>query len=302
MAPLHLLLQSRLLDSGDDSQITKTSQLLLEHGVSVHVRNKNGQMPLHIASHRGLSGIVALLLKFGADIDAQDNDAMTPLHMLSQSWLLDSGDDSQSTKTAQLLLEHGASVHVRNKYGQMPLHTASRHGSSKIIPLLLKFGADVDAQDNDTMTPLLLVLHTRWARDSQIATISRLLLEHGASVHVRNKNGQMPIHLASQHGRSGIVQLLLKSGADVDARDNSNITPLHIAVSSPFQRRFLKSHLDSSPLLSSVIKTIKLLLEHGANLQMQNDKGETPFQVALRRGEQKIIDVLSGYVQNDQAI
>jgi len=371
VTPLHLVSQSRLSDSRDDPRGTKTAQLLLEHGASVHVRNKHGQMPLHAGSYHGRADIVALLLKFGADVDAQDNDSMTPLHLVSQSRLFDSRDDPRGTKTAQLLLEHGASVHVRNKHGQMPLHAGSYHGRADIVALLLKFGAEVDAQDNDTMTPLLVVSQNCWGNNDQIAETAQVLLDHGASVHVRNKNGQMPLHaasrlgcsrivalllkfgadvdaqdnnamtslhlasqhpwgdnsgitetallllehgasahlrnkygqmplhLASQHVLPGIVELLLKFGADADARDNSNITPLHVAISSPFQRGYSKSFIGNSPMLLSVIETIKLLLGYGANLQMQNDKGETPLQVASTRGEQEIIDLLSDDVQND---
>jgi len=153
------------------------------------------------------------------------------------------------------------------------------------------------------MTPLLLVSQQHhWGNDSQITNTAQLLLEHGASVHMRNKNGQMPlVHLASQHGLSGIVEVLLKFGADVGAWDNNNITPLHFAVSSLFQREFSVSPFDDFPRLWSIItgKTTKLVLEHGANPQMQNDKGETPLQVALTRGEQGIIDVLSDCAQND---
>ena len=297
MTPLHLVSQSRLAMFGDYSHISKTAQLLLEHGASVRVRNKNGQTPLHAASHNGLSDIVALLLKFGADVDAQDNDTMTPLFLVSEHLF---GDDSQTTKTAQLLLEHGASVHVRNKTGWMPLHTASHRGHSCIVALLLKFGADVDAQDNDTMTPLLLVSQSGFGDESQTAKTAQLLLEHGASVHMRNKNGQMPLHLASPHGISGIVEFLLKFGADVDARDKRNITPLHFAVTSLC--RFPSGSSQDSPFFWGVIKTTKLLLEHGANFQMKNDKGETLFQVASRRGWQEIVDVLSNYMQIDGAM
>jgi len=293
MTALLFVLHSR---RGDDSQITKTAQLLLEHGASVHVRNKNGQMPLHLASHHGLFDSVALLLKFGADVDAQDNDTMTPLLLVSQSQPF-GREYPKITKTVRLLLDHGASVDVRNKTGQTPLHLATHYGLSGVAALLLKFGADVDTQDNDTMTPLLFVSQNPWGDNYQNTKSAQLLLEHGASVHVRNKNGQMPLHLASQHVLTGIVEILLNLGADVNAQDNSNITPLHFAVSSPFQRGLSKSLLldDDSPPLWSVIKTIKLLLGNGANLQMQNDKGETPFQVTLRRGEHVILDVLSDY-------
>src|SRR5260221_3509660 len=139
-------------------------------------------MPLHAASQRGHSGIVALLLKFGADVDAQDNDAMTPLLLVPQhqSPFRDTSQ-IQITKTAQLLLEHGASVHMRNKNGQMPLHLASHHCRSCIVALLLKFGADVDAQGNDAMTPLLLGLQhpgpSCKPSQTRITELAQLLLE-----------------------------------------------------------------------------------------------------------------------------
>jgi len=48
-------------------------------------------------------------------------------------------------------------------------------------------GADVDAQDDDIMTPLLCSL------ESFISiAAAQLLLDHGASVHVQNENGQTP--------------------------------------------------------------------------------------------------------------
>jgi len=286
MTPLLLVLQSHW---GDDSKITKTAQVLVDHGANAHVQNKSGQVPLHLASHHGLFCVVTLLLKLGADVDAQDNDDMTPLLLTLQSC---QSNDSKITKIAQLLLEHGANVHVRNKSGQMPLHIALNRDFFGIVALLLRSGVDINAQDNDTMTPLLLVLQYHWGDDSRSTKTAQLLLEHGASVHMHSKNGRTPLHLASQHVLSGTVEILLRFGADVDTQDNSSNTPLHFAVSSPFQCKFTKSFLDNSPLLWSVIKTIKLLLENGANIQIQNVNGETPFQVGLMRGEQEIIDML----------
>jgi len=210
----------------------KATRMLLGRGEPfkrrLNARDKNSWTPLHLASQCGHSGIAGLLLTLGADVDAQDNDTMTPLLLVSsrQSTFR---RRSQITKTIQVLLEYGASVHVRNKYGQTPLHTASHRGLSGVAALLLKFGADVDAQDNDAMTPLLLASQHHWGGDSGITKTARLLLEHGASVHVRNKNGQMPLHLASHRDLSGIVALLLKFGADVDAQDNDAMTPLLLA-------------------------------------------------------------------------
>jgi len=281
----------------------KVAQMLLQRdgAVKKHVnaRNKKGQTALHLASEYHYPRIVALLLKVGLDVDAQDNDNMTPLLLASGR---DTFDDARGTATAQVLLEHGASVHVRNKNGQTPLHLASQCHHSSIVALLLKFGADVNAQDNDNMTPLHLALGQYTPDNARVTTAAQVLLEHGASVHVRNKNGQTPLHLASQHGLSGIVALLLKFGADMDAQDDDNMTPLHFAVhlSSEPDTGFFYGD-DGDTKYDKAVKVITLLLKHGVNVQVQNNNGETPLQVASGRADQKpeVIRLLSEYMQND---
>lgn len=85
------------------------------------------------------------------------------------------------------MMRASTSTEVRNKNGQTPLHLVSRWGLSDVVALLLKLGADVDAQDDDIMTPLLCSL------ESFISiAAAQLLLDHGASVHVQNENGQTP--------------------------------------------------------------------------------------------------------------
>jgi ankyrin repeat protein len=305
MTPLLLALASGAYTLYD-ARVTATVQVLLEHRASVHVWNEKGQTPLHVASEYHLPGIVALLLKFGMDVDAQDNDNMTPL-LLAASRSTIPSSDARGTTAAQLLLEHGASVHVRNKTGQTPLHLASQHHLPGIVALLLKFGLDVDAQDSDNMTPLLLAA-SEWVifddSDARSTAAAQVLLEHGASVHVRNKKGQTPLHLASQNGLSGIVALLLKFGADVDAQDDDNMTPLHFAVHLSSEPLFVGGFIrlgDPDAKHDKAVKVITLLLKHGVNVQVQNNNGETPLQVASARGDQmpKVIRLLSEHMQID---
>jgi len=110
----------------------------------------------------------------------------------------------------------------------------------------------------------------------------RLLIERGAKVHVRNRNGQTPLHCILEHVGDHFdnsffdaVGLLLGHNVDVDAQDNDHTTPLHVAS-------FYGS-----------LKVARLLLQHSANVHVQNKKGETPFQVAMARGHQGIMELLS---------
>ena len=119
-------------------------------------------------------------------MNAQDNDRSTSLHLVIFE---------EHFKSAKLLLDHGASVHVRNNDGRTPLHAAvgTMHGQGlnsyfKVIQLLLDHNAVADAQDNDQWTLLQLA-----SRHSNFDA-AQLLIEHGANLHLRNK-GQTPLHL-----------------------------------------------------------------------------------------------------------
>jgi len=306
MTPLLLALTGSMhLPERDDVRRSTAAQMLLEHGASVHMRTKNGQTPLHLASLHRFPSVVALLLKFGAEVDAKDNDNMTPLHLAPMGPRMMFPDGDVSTAT-QVLLEHGASVHTRNKNGQTPLHLASLRRFPSIVALLLKFGAEVDAKNNDNMTPLLLApageMRSWYEDDFRCSETAQLLLVHGANVNVRNKNGQTPLHLASQSYLSNSLALLLKFGADVDAQDIDNITPLHVAI-SPLPESLRQWYpLNKKYDEDAEVEVVSLLLKHGANIQVQNGKGETPFQIAAASGEQKFVQLLSECMPNDHSI
>jgi ankyrin repeat protein len=54
------------------------------------------------------------------------------------------------------------------------------------------------------------------------AEVAHMLLEHGADVNARNKNGLTPFVLALQRGLAEIIHVLVQHGADSGAHDNAN--------------------------------------------------------------------------------
>ena len=126
---------------------------------------------------------------------------------------------------AELLLQHGANVHVRRFYGWTPLHSAAREGCTEIVGWLLNHGADANAQEGDRRTPL------HFAAIKGHVEVARILLEHNADIEAVSRWGTTPFHKASERGHLDFVRLLLGHGVDVNARDDQNLTPLHRASS-----------------------------------------------------------------------
>lgn len=69
--------------------------------------------------------------------------------------IIKSGD---STALQSLFAEHPnlLNLHVRDEFGQTPLHLAVSHEDHYMVSLLVSRGADLDARDRGGMTPVAL--------------------------------------------------------------------------------------------------------------------------------------------------
>ena len=67
-------------------------------------------------------------------------------------------------------------------------------------------------------------------RGSADSGVAELLLAHGPEVNARDDDSLTPLHGAAQEGYKDMVELLLANKADVNARDGDGRTPLHLAV------------------------------------------------------------------------
>jgi ankyrin repeat protein len=99
----------------------EVAKLLIERGADVNQPDLEfGETPLIPAAARNLPEIVALLLENGADIDHQDNLGRTALHYAAFSKYGGVG----SPKSAQILIDYGASLDIEDVEGLTPLDIA----------------------------------------------------------------------------------------------------------------------------------------------------------------------------------
>ncbi len=125
-------------------------RLLIEHGANVDAQSKSLSTPLHVAVVRRNVDIVKLLIEKGANIDAQSDDGDTPLHDAVWQGCFD---------LAEVLISNGANVNLRNMFGRTPLH----HSQSllDIVVLLAEHGANINAGDENLITPLYVAAINR---------------------------------------------------------------------------------------------------------------------------------------------
>jgi ankyrin repeat protein len=131
-------------------------QWLLNHGADVNIQNNSLWAPLHSAANGGRVEVLKMLIEHNADIHIRTNFGKSPLHLAANS---DNEDDQ--VDIVQVLLDHGADPNARDDDNSTPLHHSSlwqkkryltTRGTVEGTRLLLKYGAIIDAEDNEGRT------------------------------------------------------------------------------------------------------------------------------------------------------
>ena len=137
-----------------------------------------------------------------------------------------------------LLLEFGADIETKDSGGHNPLYRVANGGGDeeigqKALELLIKHGANVNQVTGiGGMTPL----HMSARRGT--TKIAEALLEAGADIEARDKNGETPLRRAVNCGQERMVRLLLVWGANPQSADKKGFTPFHAAKSDQMRKLF----------------------------------------------------------------
>ncbi|KAM6252787.1 ankyrin repeat domain-containing protein 27 isoform 1-T1 [Porphyrio hochstetteri] len=148
----------------------------------------------------------------------------------------------------------------RDDRGYTPLHIAAICGQASLVDLLVAKGAIVNATDYHGSTPL----HLACQKGYQNVTL--LLLHYKASTDVQDNNGNTPLHSACTYGHEDCVKALVYydvHSCRLEIGNEKGDTPLHIAARWGYQG------------------IIEVLLQNGANPEIQNRMKETSLQCAL---------------------
>jgi uncharacterized protein len=224
------------------------------------------------------------------------------------SLTLFSAVDANCPDLAAKLLDLGASVDARDRFGARPLSHAAKSGHLQMVDLLLARGAPIDARNLAGATALF------FAAEGSHISIAQRLIERGADVNLTGRSGVSPIAAAAYAGNEIIFDALLARGADERAPDDTGKSPIvYAAAGARFEivTRLVARNIDvnaryrndltllmwaSGPYEGApearAVKVVTTLLDAGAHIDDRDDRGRTALMIAAEGGHLEIADVL----------
>ena|GEM_PF-1334377 len=180
-------------------------QQLFEAGAKADVRDQNGDSPIqNCASYVGSLEVLRFWIEQGAELNAAPTVGWPPLHGIVGGGLSEHRvTETQRVEMLQLLVEHGASLDLKDKSGETALFHASRHH-----------------------------LH--------LTECVRFLLERGSEPNLARPTGDTPLLMAVDRGYLDIVELLLKHGADPSVPNRYHVYPVDLCNDNPELRQLLE--------------------------------------------------------------
>lgn len=272
---------------------------LLQAGADVNLREPHYQQTALMHGVRsGSAELVALLIEAGADVNAQSLAGDLPKFRLPS--------ESAGSKGVGIIRGGWPERGMRAPVGgaKTPLLYATRQGDLATTRLLVEAGAALEQTDANGVTPLLntilnAAVASRSPRPTGHLDVAYYLMEQGADINARDWYGQTPLWAAvdlrnldvpgatrengiDREAAYALIATLLERGAGVNAR-TQEYSPEHRWVTRlgslswvdfTGQTPFLRA------ALSGDVRTMQLLLAHGADASIATFEGTTPLMAA----------------------
>uniref|UniRef100_A0A4W3HZD6 Ankyrin repeat and SOCS box containing 16 n=1 Tax=Callorhinchus milii TaxID=7868 RepID=A0A4W3HZD6_CALMI len=209
---------------------------LLGYGADVNA-SYGGTTALHKACANGNHECVLLLLSIGSDANAFSEEGFAPLHLCTSP---------KTLRCANLLLDHGARVNILTQDGEnSPLHIAAKHGLCEHVDLYLSYCAYNHKKNREGETALNAACAYAENRETfgRYFRVCKILIDCGAEVKTAGRKNHTPLHNACGNGHYRIVDLLLQHGASVNVRNSASYSPMDCIL------QVVEDHLENSPEL-----------------------------------------------------
>ena len=172
------------------------------------------------------------------------------------------------------LLADGAEINARDERGRTAVLAATYGRHTAAVQALIQAGADINIRDQRLDNPFL------YAGAEGLIDILRLTIDAGADPALTNRFGGTALIPACERGHVDVVELLLtRTRVNVNHINNLGWTALLEAIVLS----------DGGPPHQQIVR---LLIAHGADVNIADKQNVTPLQHARTRGYTTIAGLL----------
>jgi uncharacterized protein len=204
------------------------AKFLIDRGADVDIAGSYGRTPLYAIIDMRNEDYSALP-------NRKTDDPLPTVEVLKA--LLDRGANLNATLTAFLPGRSGMDFgDTTLGAGTTPLMRAARAGDTVAMRMLLDKGADPRLTTKDGNTAFMFAAgvgyrdkNTRGSEPNALEAV-RMLLAIGADVRQKNSRDETALHGAADRGADTIVQFLVDRGAELNVKSKQGFTPLDVAM------------------------------------------------------------------------
>ena len=180
-------------------------------------------------------------------------------------------------------------INETNKQGTTAIHFAAFKGDIKIIKLLIENGANIYIRTNRGLNIIHYSAQGNKSTSLMFFYLKYYVFAEKENLEIKNlikasdSGGSTPLHWAAYSNAEDILLYLIhlnifndenERQEFINKKDLQGLTPLHLSVSSKSLRIVVK------------------LLQSGAKSDIKDNKGNTPFQLAVNKKQKEIAEVI----------
>jgi uncharacterized protein len=201
---------------------------LLEHGADPNAADDKGRGPLYAA-------IDMRNLEWSTRPAPPEKDTLSDLDLITALLDHGANANARLTKKIPLRGQPSFDGRWANAIGATPFWRAAQSDDVTVMKLLVARGADPLIATKDHTTPLMVAAGVGWSdgqshgSQADAPEALRLCLQWGGDVNAVNDEGYTALHGASFRGANAVVRFLVDHGAKMDVKNKEGRLPVNMA-------------------------------------------------------------------------